>query len=44
MSPVIALDVAVMAQKVKVVNEDRRDLKKWGAAGSLIGQDGYKSS
>ena len=28
MSPVIAFDIAVMAQKVKVVNEDRCDLKK----------------
>ena len=29
MSLVIAFDIAVVAQKVKVVNEDRCDLKKW---------------
>ena len=33
MSPVIAFDIAVVAQKVKVVNEDRCDLKKWGWGG-----------
>ena len=30
MSRVIAFDIAVVAQKVKVVNEDRCDLKKLG--------------
>ena len=46
MSPVIALDIAVVAQKVKVqcyIMADMLKLKKWGAAagGSLVGQDGY---
>ena len=35
MSRVIAFDIAVLAQKVKVVNEDRCDLKKWVL---LVGQ------
>ena len=34
------LNIAVVAQKVKVVNEDQCDLKKWGA-GPVVGQDGY---
>ena len=29
LSGVIAFDVALVAQKVKVANEDRCDLKKW---------------
>ena len=41
MSPVIVLDIAVVAQKVKVVNKGRCDLKKWGGAGSVVGRDGY---
>ena len=44
MNPVIAFDIAVVAQKVKAVNEDQSDLKKWGGwvgDGSVIGQDGY---
>ena len=41
MSPVIAFDIAVVAQKVSSF-EDWCDLKKWGAgAGSLISRDGY---
>ena len=48
MSPVIAFDIAVLAQKVKVqccyTMADMLNLKKWGGgggAGSLIGRDGY---
>ena len=44
MSPLIAFDIAVVAQKVKdVVNEDRCDLKKLGAGagGSVVGRVGY---
>ena len=42
----IAFDIAVVAQKVKVVNEDRWVLsEKVGAAAvSVVGRDGYKSS
>ena len=40
MSRVIAFDIAVVAQKVKVVNEDRCNLKKWGGGGSVEGRDG----
>ena len=44
MSPVIASDIAVVAQKVKVqccyIMADMLNLKKWGA-GSLVGRDGY---
>ena len=38
-----ALDIVVVAQKVKVVNEDQSDLKKWVGGGgvSLIGRDSY---
>ena len=36
MSPVFTFDIAVVAQKVKVVNEDRCDLKK--LAVGLLGQ------
>ena len=45
MSCMIAFDIVAVAQKVKVVNEHRCDLKKWGGAGgvagSVVGQDGY---
>ena len=42
MSRVIAFDIAKVAQKVKVVDEDWCDLKKWGGgAGSVVGRDGY---
>ena len=41
MNCVIAFDIAVVAQKVKVVNKGRCDLKKWGGAGSVVGRDGY---
>ena len=34
-----SMDIAVVAQQVKVVIGDRCDLKKWG--GSLVGRDGY---
>ena len=45
MSPVIAFDIAVVAQKLKVqcyIMADILNLKKWGAAagGSLVGRDG----
>ena len=44
MSRVIAFDIAVLAQKVKVVNEDRCDLKKVGAAGgSVVSRFGWLS-
>ena len=44
MSRVIAFDIAVLAQKVKVVNEDRCDLKKVGAAGgSVVSMFGWLS-
>ena len=37
------MDIVVVAQKVKVVNADQCDLKKWVGGGgvSLIGRDGY---
>ena len=37
------MDIVVVAQKVKVVDEDQCDLKKWVGGGgvSLIGRDGY---
>ena len=47
MSPVIAFDIAVVAQKVKVqccyIMAEMLNLKKWGggAAGSVVGRDGY---
>ena len=44
MSPVIAFDIAVVAQKVKVqllYNGRHAKSEKMGAAVSLIGQDGY---
>ena len=45
MSPVIASDIAVVAQKVKVqccyIMADMLNLKKWGAGGSVVGRDGY---
>ena len=47
MSPVIAFDIAVVAQKVKVqccyIMADMLNLKKWGGGGggSVVGQDGY---
>ena len=44
LSGVIACDIAVVAQKVKVANEDRCVSEKVGgaaAAGSLVGRDGY---
>ena len=41
MSCMIAFDIVAVAQKVKVVNEHRCDLKKWGGAGSVVGRDGY---
>ena len=47
MSPVIAFDVAVVAQKVKVgvfIMADMLNLKNWGGAGgagSVVGRDGY---
>ena len=52
MSPVIAFDIAVVAQKVKVqcyIMADMLNLKKWvgwggGGGGSVVGRDGYKSS
>ena len=47
MSPVIALDIAVVAQKVKVQcysMDDMLNLKKVGGAGSVVGRDGYESS
>ena len=44
MSPVIAFDIAVLAQKVKVqccyVMADMLNLKKWVGGGLLIGRDG----
>ena len=33
----IAFDIAVVAQKVKVVNEDWCDLKKWGWVTNISG-------
>ena len=47
MSPVIAFDIAVVGQKVKVQYyrmADLLNLKKWGGdggAGSVVGRDGY---
>ena len=46
MSPVIAFDKAVVAQKVKVqccyIMANMLNLKKWGGgAGSVVGRDGY---
>ena len=44
MSPVIAFDIAVVAQKVSPVLRTGMYLKKWGggaAAGSVVGWDGY---
>ena len=47
MSQVIALDIAVMAQKVKVqccyIMADMLNLKKWVVVGggSVVGRDGY---
>ena len=47
MSPVIACDIAVVAQKVKAqccyIMADLLNLKKWGGggAGSVVGRDGY---
>ena len=41
----IAFDIAVVAQKVKVqccyIMADMLNLKKWGAGGSVVGWDGY---
>ena len=41
----IAFDIAVVAQKVKVqcccIMADMLNLKKWGGAGSVVGRDGY---
>ena len=50
MSPVIAFDIAMVAQKVKVqllYNGRHARSEKVGAAGgggSVVGRDGYKSS
>ena len=45
MSPVIAFDIAVVAQKVKVqscIMADMLNLKKWVVVGgSVVGRDGY---
>ena len=46
MSPVIAFDIAILAQKVKVqccyIMAHMLNLKKWGGgAGSVVGRDGY---
>ena len=46
MSPVMAFDIAVMAQKVKVqccyIMADMLNLKKSGwVGGSVVGRDGY---
>ena len=47
MSPVIAFDIAVVAQKVKVqccyIMADMLNQKKWDdwVGGSVVGRDGY---
>ena len=46
MSPVIAFDIALVAQKVKVqccyIMADMLNLKKWGGgAGSVVGRNVY---
>ena len=49
MSQVIAFDIAVVAQKVKVqcyIMADMLNLKQWvgwGGGGSVVGRDGYES-
>ena len=41
MSPVIAFDIAVVTQKVKVVIKDRCDLKKWGGWWWISSRSGW---
>ena len=41
LSGVIAFDIAVVAQKVKVANEDRCDLKKVGVVGWVSNRSGW---
>ena len=41
MSRVRAFDIAVVAQKVKVVNKDRCDLKMWGGVGWVSSRSGW---